>query len=121
MSENEKIDIKGLNKAQLLAAFYNDASPQGLGFTVATDGNMTVTQASNIIKRNKSLHFDYVGGRSLKIRLEGDSFDPWLYDRDNGKGAAARIIEAVRASPAPEEQPPVPFLQRLATKLHLRA
>jgi hypothetical protein len=28
----------------------------------------------------------------MKVDLSKDAFDPWLYDRDNGQGAAARAL-----------------------------
>lgn len=120
---SEEIDITGLNKAQLLAGLFNRARSQGWGFAVATDETMTVAQASAIIKRdrkyNEDLHYDYVAGRSLKIYLGGNTFDPSNYDRDNGQGAAQSVIEAVRGFPVPEEQPPEPIWQRLRSILHL--
>jgi hypothetical protein len=31
----------------------------------------------------------------MKIDLTGDSFDPFLYDRDNGEGAAERALKDI--------------------------
>jgi hypothetical protein len=44
-------------------------------------------------------NFDYLHGRVMKVDLSGDSFDPWLYDRDNGEGAASRAIAKMRPTP----------------------
>ena len=38
---NEKIDISGLDKADVLAALYNNSRPLGLGFLHATPEDMT--------------------------------------------------------------------------------
>lgn len=78
---SEKIDIAGLNKADVLAALFNSFRPQGAGFL-------------NVL--TSDLYFDYVLGRVLKVDLSGDSFDPRLYDRDNGEGAALRTINALK-------------------------
>jgi hypothetical protein len=109
---SEAIDIKGIDKAELLAALYNNSRPMGSGFLQAIPGDMTVEQARKEIESgddssrmfgknrcgNRELYFDYLRGRPLKSDISGDTFDPWGYDRDNGgKGAAARIVEALRA------------------------
>jgi hypothetical protein len=44
----------------------------------------------------------YLKGRVMKVDLSGDSFGPWLYDRDNGDGAAERVIAELRANQARE-------------------
>lgn len=91
---SESIDITGMDKAAILAALYNNAQPQGRGYLVAQPGDMTIEQARALLKRETS--FDYIQGRVLKVHLSGDTLDPWLYDRDNGEGAAARAIDALR-------------------------
>lgn len=107
--ENE-IDIKGIDKAELLAALYNNSRPMGMGFLQARDGVMTIEQAQAEIKTgddsarmfgkdgsHRELRFDYLRGRPLKADISGDSFRPWGYDRDNGgEGAAARIVARIR-------------------------
>jgi hypothetical protein len=48
--------------------------------------------------------FDYLNGRVLKLDLRDDAeFDPRLYDRDNGEGKAARVIENLRRTGSFEE------------------
>ena len=32
----------------------------------------------------------------MKVNLSGDEFDGWLYDRDNGEGAAQKAIDKLR-------------------------
>lgn len=91
---SESINIAGMDKATILAALYNNAGPQGRGYLVAQQGDMTIEQARALLERGTS--FDYIQGRVLKVRLSGDTFDPWLYDRDNGEGKAARVIDALR-------------------------
>ena len=88
-----RIDISNLDKAEVLAALYNGASPQGLGFLQYDSEPMGTDVAQELL--SKSTYFDYVRGRVMKVELSGDSFDPWLYDRDNGAGAAAKVIDAL--------------------------
>jgi hypothetical protein len=93
----DDIDIKGIDKAALLAALYNNSRPVGLGILNFDPNPMTKEEASEIIKKS-GLWFDYLKGRVIKINLEGDTINKWGYDRDNGTGSAAKVIEEVKAS-----------------------
>ena len=56
---------------------------------------MTVEEAEEILK--KTTDFDYLKGRVMKVDLSSDDgFEEWLYDRDNGNGAAHRAIDELR-------------------------
>lgn len=89
----EHIDIKDLDKAEVLAALYNNSKPLGMGFLHYDPNNMTTEQAKELLKNQTN--FDYLKGRVMKVNLSGESFNPWLYDRDNGKGAAARALASL--------------------------
>lgn len=89
------IDISGLDRAAVLAALFNGARAQGLGFLAHQEGDMTVEQAQAILDTGTT-YFDYLQGRVMKVDLSGDSFDPWGYDRDNGEGAAFSVIRSLR-------------------------
>jgi len=109
---SDKIDIAGISKAKVLAALYNGSSPMGMGFFRATPGDMTEEQAQEeldalaggissdypmvVPQHQREIYFDYLHGRVLKTAIGGDQVDPWLYDRDNGAGAAARAIDAIK-------------------------
>ena len=85
------IDIKGLNKAEVLAALYNASKQQGIGVMDARgQAQMTVESAAELLKR--TTYFDYLYGRVMKIDLSGDEMRTSSYDRDNGPGAAERAI-----------------------------
>lgn len=89
------VDIKGLNKAEVLAALYNNSKPLGLGFFHFDAKDMTVAEAEEILKQTTD--FDYLKGRVMKVNLSSDGgFEEWLYDRDNGNGAAQRAVDALR-------------------------
>lgn len=95
------IDLTHLDKAEVLAALFNAASPAGMGFLAATGskGAMTVADARAMLAEQQC--FDYIGGRSCKVDFRTNEFDPWLYDRDNGgEGTAERIIERLRKTGA---------------------
>ena len=89
------VDTKGLKKSAVLAALYNDSKPQGLGFLHFDPAPMTEEEAEDLLKT--STHFDYLKGRVMKVDLSNDDcFEEWLYDRDNGNGAAQRAINKLR-------------------------
>lgn len=95
------ISIKGLAKADVLAALYNASRPQGMGFLSFEARPMTREEAQALLDAGPphpkgGVFFDYVKGRILKVLIGGDSLDPWLYDRDNGPGAAAQAIAALQ-------------------------
>ncbi|MBU1970331.1 hypothetical protein KJ605_00935, partial [Patescibacteria group bacterium] len=80
----------------VLAALYNAAKPQGMGFTHYDPAPMTLEQAEQLLKRGTD--FDYLKGRVMKINLCDDTLDTWGYDRDNGEGAAAAVIGSLRST-----------------------
>lgn len=84
------IDITGISKAAILAALYNNSKPQGMGFLAFDPEEMSEKEAAKLLQ--KSNYFDYLNGRVMKVDLSGNELDPWLYDHDNGTGAAERAI-----------------------------
>lgn len=96
------LKIKG-SKAKTLAALYNASRPQGMGFLHATAEDMTEAEAQAILDdgdQRRPAYFDYLKGRVMKVDLSADEFEPGLYDRDNGQGAAARAIEGIEETGA---------------------
>ena len=85
------INIKGLDKAEVLAALYNNARPQGMGFLHFTPERMTRDEATKLLER--TTYFDYLRGRVMKVSLEGDELREGLYDRDNGQGQALLALQ----------------------------
>ena len=33
----------------------------------------------------------------MKVKIDGKTLSPWLYNRDNGYGAAEAVVESIRA------------------------
>lgn len=91
------INIKGLDKAEVLLALYKASHTQGLGFLQAVD-NYTLEDARRDYEASHDKYFDYLHGRVLKVDLSGDEFDERLFDRDCGPGAAANAIDALARS-----------------------
>jgi len=96
------ISIKGKDKAAVLVALYNRAQVQGMGIFQGKLGDMSLERARKLVDDqavvkmpggNTFIYFDYVAGRILKVDLSADEFDEWLYDRDNGRGAAWEALK----------------------------
>ncbi len=85
------INLKDKDKAEVLAKLYNSAKAQGLGLLHYDAKPMTIEEARALLE--KQTYFDYLYGRVMKVDLSGDTLNPFLYDRDNGNGAALRAIE----------------------------
>lgn len=90
------ISIQGLNKAAVLAALYNAAQPQGMGFMQYQPDPINEQEAGQLLAQ--TTYFDYVQGRVMKVDLAKDEFNPTYYDRDNGQGTAERVINSLRAT-----------------------
>ncbi len=97
--DNKLIDTSGLDTADVLIALYERSKPLGLGFLHYDPKPMDKEEASALLGESK--HFDYLKGRVMKVSLDDPAgFNPWLYDRDNGAGAAERAIASIRAKAA---------------------
>ena len=94
---DKRIDIKGLDKADVLAVLYNASKPLGMGFMQYDPQLMTREEAQELIGAGQT-YFDYLNGRVMKIDISGDELDPWGYDRDNGQGAVEKAVSALYSS-----------------------
>lgn len=84
------IDISKYNKADVLAALYNNAKTQGLGTLHYTPEDLQKEEAEELLK--KDTYFDYLKGRVMKVDLSGNALNSWGYDRDNGQGSTQAAI-----------------------------
>lgn len=90
------INIEGLNKAEVLFALWHTSHAQGMSFMGLPTTNFTLERAEEWVKDTPNMYFDYVDGHVIKCDISGDEFDPRLFDRDCGEGAAAKAIENLR-------------------------
>lgn len=96
------VNIKGLDKAEVLFALWKGSHAQGMSFLGMVNGGLTLEKAQDMIRQMQvtdpgvQLYFDYVEGHVIKCDISGDEFDERLYDRDCGEGRAAEVIEALR-------------------------
>ena len=93
---------RGIAKADVLAALYNNARSGILGTLWAfldPEGQeeMSADEAEELINSTPGLYFDYIGVKCLKVDLSDDyGFDSCLYDRENGSMAAESAIAPLR-------------------------
>lgn len=91
------VNIKGLDKTKVLMALWKHSHTR---LSFLAERPLLSVKAESMIndlkKRNQKLCFDYVNGRVIKCDITGDEFDPRLYDRDCGEGAAQRAIDSIR-------------------------
>lgn len=102
-------NIKGLDKAALLAELWNRAQrpePGSPGFGIATRP-MTTTEARSILSNTsgveapattngRRLFFGVLRGRTLAVDLGGDLLFARSYDTVNGEGQAQAAVNVVR-------------------------
>lgn len=96
-----EINIAGIDKSALLQALH--AKSKALGMSRMHDkGNLTLQQCQEILSRcpvidgKVFMYFDYLAGRVMKVNISEETLDPYLYDRDNGPGAAQRVVDSLR-------------------------
>lgn len=92
--EEGVVDISNKDKAEVLAALYNNSHPHGLGFLQYNPEPMTIEQARELLQQ--TTYFDYLNGRVMKISLESNTVHTWGYNRDNGNCAAEHAISQCR-------------------------
>lgn len=88
------LDIKGIDKAKILAELYNAAKPSNTDGTNAEAKNMTVDEAAKLLKKQK--YFDTINGRIIQVDLRSDILDTYSYDRSNGEGEGYKVWKKLR-------------------------
>jgi len=97
--------IGDLDPVKVLIALHTNAKPQGMGYlNPRWLEPLTYEEAEQLLKIAAGGIIDYAKGRVLKVILSDEEFDPRHYDRDNGLGAAARVIAHLRKTGNPYER-----------------
>ena len=93
MEGDGEIDITGIDKVALLAVLCKGQKPAGFfDANPWTVPGFDRANAAQVVTR----YIDYYCGKAIKADLSRDTVDPWLYDRDAGKGAFARAVASFR-------------------------
>jgi hypothetical protein len=101
------VSIRGLDKARVLMALYENAKVQGMEIIHYRPGPLPYEEAVKIVGSGVELSYqppvggcqyvDYLRGRVMMVDLSGDEFNPRLYDRDNGEGLAQAVVDEIIA------------------------
>jgi hypothetical protein len=114
------IDIHDLNKVEVFSALYSRSKVQRMGhvgFAASGSKNeLDFEEAERLYNAHKG-RFDYVNGRVMKVDLTRDSFDPFLYDRDNEENAAQGVIDSLRSGLSLDIPPKEPWKASLYEQL----
>lgn len=111
------IDVSNIKPASLLAALYNASQPIGMGIIHYNPEPMTDEEAQALLdthaaqgaefakkygnRGSRATYFDYLKGRVMKVEINGETLDPRLYDRDNGRDAAEMVVLDILTRPNP--------------------
>ena len=88
------VNIKGLDKAEVLLALYNASYCQIIMQGVS---KYTLADARIDLENSREKYFDYLHGRLLQVDLRDDNeFDDRLYDRALGYGEAEKAINELK-------------------------
>lgn len=93
------IDITGLPKYAVVAALWSAARAQSVFDHKSAMSETRAREVADWLMESKlpGDRLDWLDSRVMKVDVRGDSFDPVLYDRDNGgEGHAARVIARLR-------------------------
>lgn len=118
-----RVDITGLDPAEVLLALYNRANYQRLSYNLTRYNFTTAVRASLFIpgsrtlaeqvwddaQTNNSFHFTGVdlgrGIRALNVTIIDNYFDSTTYDKTHGgPGSAQTVIDRLRLQQAPVSQ-----------------
>ena len=91
------INIRGINKAELIAGLFNRSiAPRGVFFDKRHERPMTAADVASYrivrISLETNNPIDHLRGRPIKMNVAGDQTDPTHYDALNGFGAAAWVV-----------------------------
>jgi hypothetical protein len=97
-----EINIKGKDKAAILAALYNRAEPRGLGHLHFKQQDMGRAEAEELYSETPegigvekgAKYFDYVHGRCIEVKFTDSTLTAAGFDREYGEGAAEALLRA---------------------------
>lgn len=87
-----QVNIAGLDKVEVLRALWTKSGSSEVSQRVKSQWGAPSVFDWNAACAEVQSYVDYFQGRVIKCNLKGDSFDPAMFDRDNGAGAAAAAV-----------------------------
>ena len=88
-----EVNIKGLDKVELLRRLWENQSPEIFLMLI---GLPSPPFNEELAKHAVVEYIDYFQGRCIKTDISGDVADTRLYDRDAGSGVFEKIVNNMR-------------------------
>ena len=88
---HEVIDLRGLDKAEVLVALHVTARPSSFSRRFWKPEPMSLEAARHLLAERTQ--FDYIASREMHLELGGDELHTWAYDKANGFGSARQALE----------------------------
>jgi len=89
------VDISMFNTDALkLTLFYSLINKSTSNKNIIT-ADADLTEHDHALRCIKKGYIDYFSGRVFKANISGKTFETGLYNRDNGNGAAERIVKDI--------------------------
>lgn len=100
IDEEKVIDIKGIDKVELLNALWLNSKPASFYRASGTlPPDFDKEKAETAVYR----YIDYFCGHAIKTDISGDTASTYLYDRDTRPGRFRDIVDAIRTTTKTEE------------------
>jgi len=94
---NSKVDIAGLDKAELLIKLWMNSKNASFFANTRTPPPLPPTLEDARSELILNSYVDYFRGRTIKTNFESELIDPFGFDRDNGTNCFAKIVENMRS------------------------
>lgn len=96
MASSTIVNISGLDKIEVLHVLWENAQIAGIFGRV-----LPIIRSTQVFDRERAEgavqgYIDDFNNRFIKCDFRSDDIDVRLYDRDNGDGAAKKLIESLR-------------------------
>lgn len=91
------VDVTGIDRDELLEALWREAKTAGFFDVFPVPPPAWDLHRAKAELKGKTF-VDYCLGRSIKtdVYTKENLIDGWLYDRDNGQGAFARVVKKLK-------------------------
>ena len=95
---NSKVDIAGLDKAELLIKLWMNSKNASFFANSGMPLPRPPTLEDARTELTRSSYVDYFSGRVINTNFESGQIDPQMYDRDIGSGVFQKVVDNMRSS-----------------------
>lgn len=91
------VDISMFNTDDLKLTLFYTLIQRSKATTQFITQKINLAEHKQVLEYIKKGYIDRYNGFVFKSNISGDTFDTGMYDRDNGPGAAERIVNFIKA------------------------